>query len=286
MPVSPNIVKASGEKVPFSAAKLKKSLLHSGAPAELVNTIVQKVTDEVYEGMPTRKIYKRAFALLRGYRASCASRYKLKQAIYELGPTGFPFERFISAVLSHSGFKTKSNQRYRGKCVSHEIDVVATNSEGTRLIECKYHSDPGKKCDVKVPLYIHSRFGDVLQNGEHQMGNHSKFKPGWVVTNTRFTGDAEEYGNCVGLYLLSWNYPPENSLKKRIDRSGLYPITVSPLLSAKEKQLLLEQGPVLCREVLKKPHLLDQIGISKARKNRILKEFGLLCAVNANPWVV
>jgi len=286
MPDSPNIVKASGERAPFSAVKLKKSLLHSGAPAELVNTIVQKVTDEVYEGMPTRKIYKRAFALLKGYRASCASRYKLKQAIYELGPTGFPFERFISAVLSHSGFKTKINQRYRGKCVSHEIDVVSTNSEGTRLIECKYHSDPGKKCDVKVPLYIHSRFEDVFQNGEHLMGNHSKFKPGWVVTNTRFTGDAEEYGNCVGLYLLSWNYPPENSLKKRIDHSGLYPITVSPLLSAKEKQLLLEKGPVLCREVLKKPHLLDQIGISKSRKNRILKEFGLLCAVNTNPWVV
>ncbi|MGB5403915.1 MAG: ATPase [Robiginitalea sp.] len=279
---NPKIVKASGERVPFSAVKLKKSLSHSGAPAELVDTIVGEVTQEVYEGMPTSKIYNRAFALLRAYRESCASRYKLKQAIYELGPTGFPFERFISAVLSHSGFKTQSNKSYQGKCVSHEIDVVATNEEGTRLIECKYHSDPGKKCDVKVPLYIHSRFEDVLQNGAHAGGSLSVFKPGWVVTNTRFTGDAEKYGICVGLYLLSWNYPAKNSLKRRIDRSGLYPITVSPLLSAREKQLLLERGPVLCREVLKKPHLLDQIGISKSRKKRILKEFTQLCTVNAS----
>lgn len=280
---NPKIVKASGERVPFSAVKLKKSLLHSGAPTALVDTIVEKVTGEVYEGMPTRKIYNRAFALLRAYRESCASRYKLKQAIYELGPTGFPFERFISAVLSHSGFKTQGNRSYRGKCVSHEIDVVATNGEGTRLIECKYHSDPGKKCDVKVPLYIHARFEDVLQNGAQIKGSPSVFKPGWVVTNTRFTGDAQKYGTCVGLYLLSWNYPANNSLKRRIDRSGLYPITVSPLLSAKEKQLLLERGPVLCREVLKKPHLLDQIGISKSRKKRILKEFSQLCTVNESP---
>ncbi|MGB5189915.1 ATPase [Robiginitalea sp.] len=278
----PKIVKASGERVPFSAVKLRKSLSHSGAPVDLMDTIVEKVTREVYEGMPTSEIYNRAFALLRAYRETCASRYKLKQAIYELGPTGFPFERFISAVLNHSGFKTQINRSYRGKCVSHEIDVVATNDKGTRLIECKYHSDPGKKCDVKVPLYIHSRFEDVLQNGGAETGGHFVFKPGWVVTNTRFTGDAQKYGTCVGLYLLSWNYPANNSLKQRIDRSGLYPITVSPLLSAKEKQLLLERGPVLCSEVLKKSHLLDEIGISKSRKQRILKEFRQLCTVNSS----
>ena len=278
---NPNIVKSTGETVRFSAGKLRKSLSHSGAPPEVVDSIVQTVTGEAYDGMPTSEIYNRAFALLKSYRESCASRYKLKKAIYELGPTGFPFERFISAVLAHSGYKTQTNRNYRGKCVAHEIDVVATNREGTRLIECKFHSDPGRKCDVKVPLYIHSRFQDIFRYTGDGAGSPSLLKPGWVVTNTRFTRDAQKYGSCVGLYLLSWNYPAKNSLKRRIDRMGLYPITVSPLLSGREKELLLERGPVLCREVLHAPHLLDQIGVSKSRKKRILNEFRQLCNIDS-----
>ena len=157
--------------------------------------------------------------------------------------------------------------------------MVATNREGTRLIECKFHSDPGKKCDVKVPLYIHSRFQDIARNEANVAERDSFLKPGWVVTNTRFTSDAQKYGTCIGLYLLSWNYPTKNSLKRRIDRYGLYPITVSTLLSGREKELLLERGPVLCQEVLKTPAFLDQIGVSKARKNKILNEFRQLCTL-------
>ena len=275
----PKILKASGEMVFFSPEKLRKSLSHSGAPLEVVRAIVNAVSLQVYEGMPTDEIYSRAFSMLKNYRESCASKYKLKKAIYELGPTGFPFERFIRQVLNHSGYKTKINQSYQGKCVSHEIDVVATNREGTRLIECKFHSDPGKKCDVKVPLYIHSRFQDIARNEANVAERDSFLKPGWVVTNTRFTSDAQKYGTCIGLYLLSWNYPTKNSLKRRIDRYGLYPITVSTLLSGREKELLLERGPVLCQEVLKTPAFLDQIGVSKARKNKILNEFRQLCTL-------
>jgi hypothetical protein len=279
---NPKILKASGEMVSFSTVKLRKSLAHSGAPPEVVSTIVNAVSAQVYEGMPTQEIYSRAFSMLKNYRESCASKYKLKKAIYELGPTGFPFERFIREMLNHSGYKTKINQKYRGRCVSHEIDVVATNREGTRLIECKFHSDPGKKCDVKVPLYIHSRFQDIARKAFDSTDRDPHQKPGWVVTNTRFTFDAQKYGTCVGLYLLSWNYPSKNSLKRRIDRFGLYPITVSTLLSGSEKELLLGRGPVLCQQILKGPYFLDQIGVSKTRKNKILNEFRQLCTLNFN----
>lgn len=273
------IVKSSGEKMPFAPQKLRKSLLHSGAPSGEVDTIVQKVSEEIYEGMSTREIYNRAFALLRKYKKACASRYKLKKAIYELGPTGFPFEKFISAVLDHSGHQTCTNQIFRGQCVDHEIDVVAEDPEGTTLIECKFHSDEGKKCNVKIPLYIHSRFEDIVRWNERKGETRVRLKPAWVVTNTRFTGDAQKYGKCAGLYLLSWNYPPKNSLKCRIDQSGLYPITVSTLLSAREKEFLLGRGVVLCKELLEAPYLLDHMGISDPRKKRILSEFTQLSNV-------
>ncbi|TNF70933.1 MAG: ATPase [Bacteroidetes bacterium] len=280
---NPMIVKSSGEKMPFAPEKLRKSLLHSGAPSGVVDTIVQRVSEEIYEEMSTREIYNRAFSLLRKYKEACASRYKLKKAIYELGPTGFPFERFVSAVLNHSGHKTRTNQIYKGHCVDHEIDVVAENTRGTTLIECKFHSDEGKKCDVKIPLYIHSRFRDIERWNERRGETRVHLKPAWVVTNTRFTRDAEKYGKCAGLYLLSWNHPPKNSLKRRIDRSGLYPITVSTLLSAREKEFLLGRGVVLCKELLGAPYLLDHMGISDPRKKRILFEFTQLSNVFSTP---
>jgi hypothetical protein len=277
------IEKSTGEREQFDPEKLRKSLSHSGAPPGVVDGIVQKVLEEAFEGMTTRQIYNRAFALLKKYRESCASRYKLKKAIYELGPTGFPFEKFVSAVLDQSGYQTRTNQEFQGYCVAHEIDVVAEDSGKVTLIECKFHSDAGRKCDVKVPLYIHARYTDILRWNEGKGKGSLELEPGWLVTNTRFTGDALAYGNCVGLYLLSWNHPPENSLKRRIDRSGLYPITVSTRLSAAEKQFLLDRGVVLCKSLLAAPYFLDHMGVSDPRKKRVLQECTQLCNVMAAP---
>lgn len=97
------------------------------------------------------------------------------------------------------------------------------------------------------------------------------------MTNTRFTLDAITYGNCVGLYLLSWDYPKENALKDRIDRLGLYPITVSTLLSSREEQFLLSRDIVLCRQLLNDSFYLDHLGISEVRKAKILNEISSLC---------
>ena len=78
-------------------------------------------------------------------------------------------------------------------------------------------------------------------------------------------------------YLLSWDYPHGDGLKERIDRLRLYPITVSTLLSNREKHFLLERDVVLCRELLKNGFLLDHLGVSNGRKQRILKEMKSLC---------
>ena len=102
-----DIIKSSGEKARFSLDKLRNSLKHSGADHNTVADIVDKVKDELYEGITTNEIYNRAFALLKKNKSVFASKYKLKKAIYELGPTGFPFERFIAAILEYSGYVTR-----------------------------------------------------------------------------------------------------------------------------------------------------------------------------------
>ncbi|MEJ1222894.1 ATP cone domain-containing protein [Sediminicola sp. 1XM1-17] len=271
------IVKSSGERVKFSMSKLRKSLKHSGADDELVNLIVDRVRDELYQGISTKEIYNRAFAILKKKQAIYASKYKLKKAIYELGPTGYPFEKFVSAILRYSGYDTEVGKVMTGICVDHEIDVFAKKNGKVTIIECKFHSQEGRNCNVKVPLYIHSRYVDVKKHWDTKADNVLDFDVGWVATNTRFTEDAILYGKCAGLYLLSWDYPKDNGLKDRIDRLGLYPITVSTLLSSREKQFLLSREVVLCQQLLHDKFFLDHLGVSESRKVRIMKEIKLLC---------
>lgn len=277
-PMNPNIeiAKSSGEKVKFSLEKLRASLKRSGADADLINQILDKVRDELYQGISTKEIYNRAFALLKKKKSYFASKYKLKKAIYELGPTGFPFENFIAAIFTYSGYKTEVGKILQGTCVSHEIDVVANKNGETTIVECKFHSEEGRNCNVKVPLYIAARFKDVKQHWDSKP-HKTQLAAGYVVTNTRFTQDALKYGNCVGLKLLSWDHPKEDGLKDKIDRLGLYPITVSTLLTNREKQFLLSRDVVLCRDLIGDAFYLDHLGVSETRKERILNEIKQLC---------
>lgn len=270
-----SITKSSGEKVEFSLDKIKASLRHTGADDTLIEKILNTLADEVYEGITTREVYNRAYAMLKQKRSVLACRYKLKRAIYELGPTGFPFENFVAAILNYSGYHTATGVIVNGRCVSHEIDVDARKNGMANLIECKFHSQQGIKCNVKIPLYINSRSNDIKENWKQK----ESFRPMWLVTNTRFTQDALQYGKCMGLYMLSWDHPKDDSLRERIDRLGLYPVTVSTLLTAREKQFLLDKGVVLCRNLLEEAFFLDHAGVSAKRQGRILEEMKNLCTL-------
>ena len=53
----------------------------------------------------------------------------------------------------------------KGKCASHEIDVIADKGDSLRyMIECKYHNSQGIYTGLKEALYTHARFLD-LNNG-------------------------------------------------------------------------------------------------------------------------
>jgi len=265
-----NIVKASGDLVPFNPGKLARSLERAGAGKPVINTILQEVEDTLYDGIKSRKIYQLAYKLLNQYGAAVAGKYKLKAAIFELGPTGYPFERFVGALFQNQGYAVKVGVNIQGKCVSHEVDVVARKNHLTLLMECKFHKDPGRKSNVQVPLYIQSRFQDVVSMLSKE-SDHMKYEC-WVVTNTQFTEDARDYGKCMNMRMLSWDYPEDGNLKDRIDRSGLHPITSMRSLKKFEKQLLLDADVVLCKEVSQNPELLEKVGISKNKMTRVLQE--------------
>ena len=275
-----NIIKHSGEIQEFNINKLINSLRRSRADESLIQDIAMEVQSQVKEGMTTKKIYQKAFKMLKNKARVSASRYKLKKAIMELGPSGFPFEKFVARILEQEGFKAKVGIIVQGHCVRHEIDVIALKDNEHYMIECKYHSDQGKVCNVKIPLYIQSRFIDVAKQWKKHPDHHTKIHQGWVYTNTRFTSDALQYGTCMGLGLVSWGYPKNNSLKYRIDRSGLHPLTSLTTLTKAEKSKLLDKGIVLCKEVSADPKLLEEAGVPKTRHKGILEDSQELCSLH------
>jgi ATP cone domain/Restriction endonuclease len=272
-----SIIKSTGDIVPFYPDKLKRSLLKSGASEQQAENIIRQVQENLYEGITTKKIYQQAFQLLRGSSKPLAAKYKLKRAITELGPTGFPFEKYIAAIFEKQGYNVETGVIAEGHCVKHEIDVIAKRDNEFLMIECKFHHSPGIVCDVKIPLYIHSRFLDVKEGLIKLAGHNNNQYEVWVVTNTRFTSDAIQYGVCMGMNLLGWDYPAEKSLNKLIDESGLYPVTTLITLSANEKQILLNNRVVLCKNILGNEKVLEQAGISSGRINTIISEVRQLC---------
>ena len=271
------ITKASGISVPFSEQKLIQSLVRAGATADIASSIASEVSDSVYEGMSTKKIYRIAFNLLRDRSSHLAARYHLKKGIMELGPSGYPFEKFIGEILNFMGYSVEFGKIVKGHCVNHEVDVIALRDEQHFMIECKYHNQQGVFSDVKTPLYIQARFKDIEQEWKIIPGHAAKFHQGWVVTNTRFSTDAIQYGTCAGLKMLSWDYPVNNSLKDWIDNMGLYPLTCLTTLTRQEKRGLLEKKIVLCKELCHNPQLLEKIGMRRDKIGAVLEEGNHLC---------
>ncbi len=88
--VTPLVRKSTGQMQPFSSEKLKESLMRSGADQAHIDIIIADIEGWIYEGISTKAIYTRAFALLKKKTLGVAARYKFKKAMMELGPTGHP----------------------------------------------------------------------------------------------------------------------------------------------------------------------------------------------------
>lgn len=265
-----NITKKSGEVIPFNTEKLKKSFERSGASQQDIEDVIANLSNKVYDGISTRKLFQLAYSLLKQKSTEVAGRYRLKNAIMELGPTGFPFEKYVAELLKYQGYEVEVGTIVNGQCVTHEVDVIAQKEDEKIMVECKFHGNTHTKSDVKVALYIHSRYNDVVNGWKQSDPKTIQKYQGWVVTNTRFTEDAVNYGKCAGLHLVSWDYPSQGSLRERIDVSGLHPITVLQSISKREKQLILEKGIVLCRSLTEDN--LKAVEITGNRVKKILKE--------------
>lgn len=273
------VEKADGTIEPFDGLKLQKSLINSEASLLLANEIVNYVEDKISSDkqMMTGEIYKLAFDKLKQTERKTASRYSLRRSLLGLGPTGFPFEKFISKILEKKGYQTRVGVIMEGQCVEHEIDVVACEDENLILFEIKFHNNLKIKTDTKVVLYVKARFDD-LKNKKIDFFNKSLYPTnGSVITNTKFTDSAKKYAKCAGLELISWNYPDKGNLYDLIEETGLYPITTIVSLSKLDKERLIEKDIINCLDIKNNREILDNLGLPPEKILKIFEEVDEIC---------
>ncbi|MEM4230498.1 MAG: ATP cone domain-containing protein [Candidatus Pacearchaeota archaeon] len=264
-----NVIKANGDKVPFDEEKVISSIKRAGISEDLIDRILAHVKSRIYEGIPTSQIYKHIIEFLEVSHFPSRSKYSLKQSIMDLGPTGFPFEDYVSEILKTEGFNTQVRQILNGKCVTHEIDIVATKDSMKTMIECKFHNKPGIMSNIHVSLYTKARFDDVKE--KHNFSNV------WLVTNTKITSDGLNYAHCNEMKVISWSYPEGESLRDLIEKSKLHPITSLHSINFSQKQKLLKQGIVLCKTLCQNKNLIDDLEISDENKRKLEDELHFVC---------
>lgn len=251
------IKKSTGEFEEFSKEKLKYSLIISGATADQANAILKQISPYIAKGISTKKIYRLAFRQLKKVDKKLASNYSLTKSIHELGPEGFHFEKFICEIFRAKGYEAKTNVRLDGKCVSHEIDVMASKPKYNVGCECKFHNRVGIKNDLKTTLYVKARYDDLMANPQNNL------KEFWLISNTKFSKDAIQYANCAGLRLLGPNYPRSHALADLALKYKIFPITCISSLKKSEAKLLLNNGIILTKDLINKKNLLKKFGIEK-----------------------
>ena len=273
------VIKGNGEQEVFKTDKLELSLKRAGVDKKLRANIIAHIEDELEDGMTTSEIYRHAFSILKehGDKPS-AARYSLKRAMMQLGPSGFPFEHFLARIFEAQGYQTQTGVLIQGKCAEHEIDVLARKGDELIVCEAKFHNTPGFKSDLKVALYVESRFRDLAANNVGGRVSDITNVRFMLITNTKFTRNAREFASCKGVYeVLSWSYPYDGNLETLIEKTGLHPLTCLTTLSKNEKQQLMREGHVLCRSIKGNGELLRRVGVSGQKAASVLQEAEKLC---------
>lgn len=272
MTTPPKIIKADGSIAVFDPSRLIFSLKRAGAGEHTAENITKTVTDVIVPGMSSKEVYTRAFTLLRKESRPLAARYSLRRSLLELGPTGHPFEDFVSHLYSVLGWQVETRKVIQGHCVSHEIDFYASHPEQNTYIaaELKYHNDPNYKTDLKIALYVKSRFDDIFACDPKIRA--CPLDRGLLVTNTKFTSEAIAYAECAGVELLGWGYPSHDSLFIQMSRTKVYPVTTLTHLSRGEKRLLIDSGVVTVDEIVSDRRRLDVLHLSPGQIGDLIAE--------------
>lgn len=265
------VIKRDGTEVLFDDGRVIRSIERSGVAKELHDHVLQHIKERVGQDniITTDEIFYHIREFLVGKDKRSAIRFNLRQGIFELGPTGFPFEQYLAKIFRDQGYKAEVDLVMQGECVSHEVDILIQKDGRREIVEAKFHNQSMGKTDVQVLLYTYARFLDV--RGQNRIDGV------WVATNTKLTSESRVYAECKGIKAIAWNYPESGSLQDFVEKPKMYPITILTDLTTEEKRRLIDNGVVLASDLLKisenelvEKYLMDETRAQVAKQDASL----------------
>jgi hypothetical protein len=269
------VINARGEREPFSFKKVYNSARRVGASPSFAKEIAKRIESEIFPNIKTSQIYSKVKKMLSKKKKGLSIKFSLKEAMKRLGPTGFPFEKYVGSILLKKGFKIKLNQIVSGHCCSYEIDFLAEKKNLFYIGECKYRNISGGRVHSDTALSNYARFLDIQRNKTFK---NKKGVKSILVTNAKFTSKAIKYSKCMGVDLLGWNYPRKESLESIIDKEKLYPITILRSLRKDVAETFVSKRIMLVKDLmgLDLEKFAKKNNLSLSYLNSLLKDAKLL----------
>lgn len=216
------VIKADGSKERFQPGKIFNTCMRAGTSKDVAEAIVKKIESKIKDGTTTHEIYKTILDELERRKDKSALSFPLREAIANLDPE--KFEIYVKKILEEHGYECKWNNLIQGKCVEHQVDLIA-KKEKLFLVECKHHINHHRFCGLGIALQVQARLEDIMdgfKDGKHKYN----FDMAWIISNTKFSDHAKVYAKKKNIRLTGWRHETDYALEELAQSRKIYPVTL------------------------------------------------------------
>jgi len=241
------VTKADGSKQLYDKEKVVKTALRLGASLEVALELAEQVESKLYEGINTQRILQIIFALMGKRKPAVRHLFDLKRGLSLMAPKP-EFEVFVRVLLSQIGFEVKPNTILRGLCGEHEVDAVVSKDGLTYFVEAKHHANFHALTGLDESRIARAIMEDVAE-GYAQGVTTLKIDRAMIITNTRYSEHAIQYGVCRNILQIGWVSPEGFGLRDIVEKCKLYPLSCLRGLSLDVRLRLVDVGIVLIKQL-------------------------------------
>jgi hypothetical protein len=235
-----------------------------GANKSDAEDIADKIERRIYNGIPTTKVLQMIFQFMRKYKPYAHRLFDLRKGLILMNSKP-EFEMFVQVLLRQMGFEVSGNHVLKGKCVNHEVDAVAVKNAVTYLVEAKHHLNYHHFTGLDESRIARAVLEDVTEAYKVGMSD-LKIDRAMIVTNTKYSEHAMQYGTCRNILQIGWSTPKSINLRDIIRENNLYPLSCVKDLKTETRTKLVNSGVILIKQ------LIDEDAITLAENTGLPKE--------------
>ena len=262
------VTKANGSKQLFDKEKAIRTCLKMGASSQVAFEVAEKVESRLYDGISTQMIHRMIIRFLRKYKPEVRNLFDLRKGISLMSPKP-EFELFVQMLLMNNGFEVSPNQILKGKCVEHEVDAIAKKDGVTFFVEAKHHFSYHALTGLDESRIARAILEDVT-DGAVTDRSGLEIDRAMIVTNTKYSDHAIQYGSCRNILQIGWSLPENIGLQSMIEEKRLYPLSCLRGLGGEIRLKLVDSGIVLIGQLLDEN--LHELAVKTGLQQGVLKD--------------